>query len=162
MNYLGFDKERVASTAQNLNALLAEYHIYYQNLRNFHWNISGDNFFVLHKQFEGLYNDAREVIDDIAERILTLRYRPVSKMSDYIDMAQIEEASVVEVDRDMVMTILENHKVIIAQLREAIATASDAGDEGTVDMLSSFLENIEKKSWMLDAWAAEKLEPVIA
>ncbi|MEM1121864.1 MAG: DNA starvation/stationary phase protection protein, partial [Bacteroidota bacterium] len=38
MNYLGFEKSKVTSTVKQLNQLLANYHVYYQNLRNFHWN----------------------------------------------------------------------------------------------------------------------------
>ena len=41
--------------ANELNSLLANYQIYYQNLRGFHWNIQGRNFFELHEKFEELY-----------------------------------------------------------------------------------------------------------
>ncbi|MEZ4933822.1 MAG: ferritin-like domain-containing protein [Saprospiraceae bacterium] len=58
MNYLGIDKKRSTETVKQLNQLLANYHVYYQNLRNFHWNINGENFFDLHVQFEALYSDA--------------------------------------------------------------------------------------------------------
>lgn len=33
-------------------------------------------------------------------------------------------------------------------------------DEGTIDMIGGFLESIEKKSWMLDAWMSKRTEPV--
>ena len=75
--------EKLLPTVVELNTLLADYHIYYQNLRNFHWNILGDNFFELHEKFEELYTDARVKIDEIAERILTLRYHPMSNLKDF-------------------------------------------------------------------------------
>lgn len=155
MNYLGFDKSKVETTVKNLNQLLANYHIYYQNLRNFHWNIKGENFFELHGKFEELYNDARLKIDQIAERILTLRHRPMSTFSAYLDSAEIQENHGKLKDREMVKSLLENHRILIANFRKTIKSASKAGDEGTVDMIGSFLENIEKSSWMLDAWAAD-------
>jgi len=162
MNYLGFDKAKVTPVVSELNSLLCNYHIYYQNLRNFHWNIQGENFFELHNQFENLYNDARLKIDEVAERILTLRHRPLSRLTDYLTISTIPEATLIEEDRDMVLIILENHKVIIANLREVIKLASEAEDEGTVDMAGGFLESLEKKSWMLDAWTTRKLTPVVA
>ena len=75
MNYLNMNEEKVLPVVIELNTLLAEYHVYYQKLRNFHWNILGRNFFDLHEKFEELYEDARTKIDEIAERILTLRYQ---------------------------------------------------------------------------------------
>ena len=162
MNYLGFDKTKVTPVVSELNNLLCNYHVYYQNLRNFHWNIKGENFFELHNQFEGLYNDARLRIDEIAERILTLRHRPLSRITDYLTIATIPEATLIEDDREMVLIILKNHKTLIANLREIINLASEAKDEGTIDMVGSFLESLEKKSWMLDAWATRKLKPVMA
>ncbi len=160
MDYLGFEQKKLIDTVTALNDLLASYHIYYQNLRNFHWNVKGENFFDLHTQFEALYNDARLKIDEIAERILTLRQRPVSRLSDYMVISKVEEAPLLEHDREMVETILENHKVLIAQMRRCITNASQAEDEGTIDMIGGFLENLEKKSWMLDAWITRKHEMV--
>ena len=157
MNYLGFEKSKVRETVKNLNHLLANYHLYYQNLRNFHWNIQGENFFDLHAKFEDLYNDARLKIDQIAERVLTLRHKPMSTLSDYLEYARIEEVKETLNDRDMVLALLGNHQVLIEDFRKILESASEAGDEGTVDMVGSFLENMEKSSWMLDAWASKSI-----
>ncbi len=156
MNYLGFKEEEVIRTSKALNELLANYHIYYQNLRNFHWNIAGENFFDLHVLFEDLYNDARLKIDEIAERILTLRRNPVSRLAEYLEIANIEEPEVMKSDHGMVKYILDNHRILIENMRKVLKAAGDTNDEGTIDMVGGFLSNIEKKSWMLDAWATKK------
>lgn len=158
MNYLGLNKEKVDKSVNEMNTLLANYHIYYQNLRNFHWNVSGDNFFALHEKFEALYEDARVKIDEIAERILTLRRRPVSRLSEYLVRTNVEESKVLEDDEDMVDKLLEDHKILISNLREVLKLSADAGDEGSIDMMGGFLENLEKESWMLDAWRTKKLK----
>ena len=156
MNYLGFDQKKSKKTANELNQLLACYQIYYQNLRNFHWNVEGENFFDLHAQFEELYTDARIKIDEIAERLLTLRYRPMSDLSNYLEESKIKEAGKVSDDRKMVTILLENHRELINCMRNTISAADEAGDEGTIDMIGGFLSNLEKKSWMLDAWATRR------
>ncbi|MEZ4953071.1 MAG: DNA starvation/stationary phase protection protein [Saprospiraceae bacterium] len=160
MNYLGIDKKRSTETVKQLNQLLANYHVYYQNLRNFHWNINGENFFDLHVQFEALYSDARLKIDEIAERILTLRHRPTSNMSEYLQASKIKEAGNVAIDREMVGVVLENHAKLISCMRDVLKAAEELGDEGTIDMVAGFLSALEKKSWMLDAWHTRKIEPV--
>lgn len=156
MNYLGIQPEQLTNTTKELNTLLASYHIYYQNLRNFHWNIEGENFFELHEKFEELYMDARDQIDQIAERVLTLRSHPLSRLSDYLTTSKVQEANILSEDRAMVITLLENHKTLIEQMRGILKVAGEAKDEGTIDLISSFLESLEKKSWMLDAWTTRK------
>jgi len=162
MNYLGLDRKEVAKTVDQLNDLLSNYHVYYQNLRNFHWNVDGENFLDLHDQFEELYDDAREKIDEIAERILTLRLRPVSTMSTYLSRADVKESEIVEDEREMVEVILENHRLIIDNMRKVIRAADAVEDEGTIDMVGGFLAELEKASWMLDAWRARKHKSVTA
>ncbi|MCB0593576.1 MAG: DNA starvation/stationary phase protection protein [Lewinellaceae bacterium] len=162
MNYLGMNRNDVSKTVSQLNLLLANYHVYYQNLRNFHWNVNGENFFDLHDKFEALYDDARAKIDEIAERVLTLRLRPLSKMSDYLNTASISEADGFSNDYEMVDTILGNHQILIENMRSVIRAAEKVEDEGTIDMIGGFLSNLEKKSWMLDAWRVRKEEPAMA
>ena len=88
MSYLDIETKKISPIVDELNTLLADYHVYYQNLRGFHWNVLGKNFFDLHEKFEELYTDARIKIDEIAERILTLRHH---LMGGYI--AALEKVS---------------------------------------------------------------------
>ena len=162
MNYLGIEKKDLIATTKKLNTLLANYHLYYQNLRNFHWNVSGENFFDLHTQFEALYDTAKENIDAVAERILTLRMRPLSNLGEYLLSAEIEEAGTISNDREMVRFILDNHRILIQDMREVLQAASSAGDEGTVDLIGGMLQSLEKKSWMLDAWQMQHQASLVA
>ena len=68
----------------SLNGLLANFQIYYQNLRGLHWNIKGKNFLELHVKFEEFYTDSQVKVDDVAERILTLQVKPLHTFTDYI------------------------------------------------------------------------------
>lgn len=94
MNYLNMQDEKVLPVVVELNTLLSDYNLYYQKLRTFHWNILGKNFFDLHEKFENMYNEAKLKVDEIAERILTLRHHPVSKFSDYLKISSLSEGSV--------------------------------------------------------------------
>ncbi|WP_109096996.1 Dps family protein [Aquimarina sp. AU58] len=139
-------------TIEALNILLADYHMHYQKLRNFHWNITGSHFFELHVKFEEFYEDAKLKIDEIAERILTLRGKPVSNFSSYLNLSNIKEADTMLVDHEMVATILEDHSALLNQLKIVTTAAEDAKDDGTLDITGTYIGEIEKTSWMLNAW----------
>ena len=163
MGYLGLDEKKTVNTVKELNVLLAEYHLYYQKLRNFHWNVMGKNFFDLHVKFEELYEDAKTKVDDIAERILTLRFQPTSNLSDYLEISVIKESPSNLSDSDMIKTLLNDHGILLKQLRKVSESAEKGGDEGTVDLVGGFIRELEKTSWMLDAWKMktnENLKPV--
>ncbi|WP_297762425.1 DNA starvation/stationary phase protection protein [uncultured Muriicola sp.] len=156
MNYLNIKEEHLLPVVIELNTLLAEYHLYYQKLRNFHWNILGKNFFDLHQQFEDMYTDARTKIDEIAERILTLRYHPMSNLSAYLETATIEESTGKLQDTEMVAEILKSHSIILKQMTEVKSKADAVKDEGTIDLIGAYIREMEKVSWMLNAWNKDK------
>lgn len=156
MDYLNMNEQKVVPVVFSMNVLLADYHMYYQKLRTYHWNVLGENFFDLHEKFELLYNDARIKIDEIAERILTLKYHPISKFSEYIQISSIEEANPLTTDREMVADLLKDQATILKQMKEIIDQANQAGDEGTIDLMGGFIRELEKESWMLNAWSKSK------
>src|SRR5688572_9767208 len=92
LNPIGLDIEKSKELAARLNELLANYSIFYQNTRGYHWNIKGDKFFELHQKFQDLYNDLLVKIDDVAERILTLGAIPDHRYSNYVNSAAIKES----------------------------------------------------------------------
>lgn len=152
MSYLNLDTAKTEKTVEQLNILLADYHLYYQKLRNFHWNVEGINFFDLHEKFEEMYDDAKVKIDEIAERILTLRNTPVSNLSEYLKITNVEESSSNLDDMKMVDVLLNDHGTIISQMRKVADTADAANDEGTIDLIGAYIRELEKTSWMLDVW----------
>jgi starvation-inducible DNA-binding protein len=153
MNYLNLDKSKTKETVGELNILLSDYQLYYQKLRNYHWNIVGQNFFDLHEQFEEMYDDAKLKIDEIAERILTLRFQPESNLTTYLKLSNIKESSSDVTDKEMVTNLLDDHGTIIKQMRKTTEVADANGDEGTVDLIGAYIRELEKTSWMLDAWS---------
>ncbi len=41
MNRIGLDENKSEKIAEKLNELLANYSVFYQNTRGFHWNVKG-------------------------------------------------------------------------------------------------------------------------
>lgn len=151
-NLVGIDKEKAAVLSGKLNLLLADYQLFYQNLRGLHWNIKGKEFFELHLKFEELYNDAFVKIDEIAERILTLEAEPFHTYKDFIDNSQIKAEKSVTNGVEGVEIVVKNFSTIITLEREILSLAGDAEDEGTVSLMSDYITQTEKTLWMLNSY----------
>src|SRR5690606_27779488 len=134
-NLVGLDKEKTSILVKKLNDLLADYQLFYQNLRGLHWNIKGKEFFELHIKFEEFYNDAIIKIDEIAERILTLEGEPLHTYSAYLKASEIKEEKSVTDGVKGVEIIIKNFGVLILKEREILSLAADANDEGTVSLM---------------------------
>lgn len=138
--------------AEKLNYLLADYQIYYQNLRGLHWNVKGNMFFMLHEKYEELYNQASEVIDEIAERILMLGGQPFHTFGEYLKNAELQEAVNVSDGKEGVEIVLNNTKYFLKRFNEILAQAQEAGDEGTAGLMSEWIGFAEKQIWMLKSY----------
>jgi starvation-inducible DNA-binding protein len=151
-NSIGIDKEQASKLSRELNDLLANYQLFYQNLRGLHWNIKGKEFFELHVKFEEFYNDAVIKVDEIAERILTLEGEPFHTYSDYLQTAEINEEKNIVNGKLGVEIIINNFKILIAKERAILSLASNTEDEGTVSLMSDYISQTEKTLWMLNSY----------
>lgn len=152
LNKIGLNKGLAEDLAKNLNELLAEYSVFYQNVRGFHWNIKGDKFFELHLKFEELYNNLQLKMDEIAERILTLGYAPNHQYSVYLKKAKIKEVTEVSNGFKGVENILESFAIIIKLQRDLLDLSAEASDEGTNALMSDYIREQEKLVWMYSAF----------
>jgi len=151
-NSIGLDQDKSIILVEMLNDLLANYQLFYQNLRGFHWNIKGKTFFELHLKFEEFYDDAVIKIDAIAERILTLGGVPLHTFEDYITLATIQSVKRDRVGSESVDVVIANFSTLILKEREILAKAADADDEGTVSQMSDYITETEKTLWMLKSY----------
>ncbi|WP_439132797.1 Dps family protein [Polaribacter sp.] len=149
---LGLNKEKNLILVNKLNGLLANFQIYYQNLRGLHWNIKGKNFFELHLKFEEFYTDSQVKIDEIAERILTLQGKPLHTFTDYIENASVPVGKNISKDVESVALIVNSLSELLTIEREILDLSADADDEGTNAMMSDFIAEQEKTIWMLNSW----------
>lgn len=135
-----------------LNDLLANYQIFYQNLRAMHWNIKGPKFFELHTKFAEFYSDALLKIDEIAERILALGNQPLHTFSDYIKHSEIAEVRNINDAHKSVKIIINNLSTLLKKEREILVLSSELDDEGTNSLMSDYIKEHEKTLWMLNAY----------
>ena len=143
LDYIHLDASAVSNVVASLKQLLADYQVFYTNLRGF---------FVLHGKFEDMYNNAAEKVDELAERILMLGGEPENKFSEYLKVARVKEVSGVSCGDEALKNILDTYGYLIGEERKLLSLASGAGDEATVALMSDYLKEQEKLVWMLVAY----------
>ncbi len=152
MNRIGLDKEKATELGLLLNDLLANYQVFYSNVRGFHWNVKGEKFFELHIKFEELYNDLILKIDELAERILTLSSEPEYRFSKYLEIAEIKEASQTQNGMKDMEDIVDGLGILIKKQRSILLLSGEADDEGTSSLMSDYIREQEKLVWMYSAF----------
>ena len=155
LNSIGLNQNETKQIASDLNILLANFQIYYQNLRGIHWNIKGKRFFELHPKFEELYNDANVKVDEIAERVLTLGDTPLHTFEDYINVSKVPVGKNISKDEDSVRLIVDSLTELLKIERVILDKTDKINDEGTNSMMSDFITEQEKTIWMMKAWLGE-------
>jgi starvation-inducible DNA-binding protein len=142
-------KTNNSKLVERLNQLLADYQIFYQNLRGLHWNVKGPQFFMLHEKYEELYNEAAESVDEIAERILMVGGQPLHTFTDYLKVAKLKEAGFISDGKKGVEVVLENSRYLLKSFGEILEIAD--GDEGTSALMSDLIGATEKRIWLLES-----------
>ncbi len=134
---------------QFLNKEVANFGVLYTKLHNFHWYVKGPLFFQLHAKFEELYDEATEVYDAFAERILMIGGKPVATLKGNLELATIAEATGLETKEDMIKSVIQDFKKIDSELKEGIHLAEAVEDDVTVDLITTTRASLQKHIWML-------------
>ncbi len=149
---IGISKNNREKVCAVLQEILANYHIFYIKIRNFHWNVVDENFIVLHRLFAEFYTALETDIDDIAERIRQLGDFPAGSMKEFLelssDISEINKNTRLKAG-EMVDILLSDFEKTIVKLRKAIGTCHEASDEGTADFLVELIRKSEKVAWFL-------------
>ncbi|MFT4309341.1 MAG: Dps family protein [Candidatus Woesearchaeota archaeon] len=147
---IGLSEKETNNVAEALHIVLANQHVLYQKLRNYHWNVKGKHFMTLHELFEEHYNELSNDIDEIAERIRSLGHYARGTMTEYIKMATLTEMPGEYPDEEgMITELLSDYEAIIVHLRKTSDVCAENNDKGSEDMIIGIMQKHEKQSWMI-------------
>ncbi len=150
---LGLSATNVQGVVAILSRLLADEHVLYTRLRNYHWNVVGMAFGPLHALFQDQYTALADDIDEIAERIRQLGPAVPASMTEFLQLATLaERPGDLPDDRGMVAQLVADHEAIIRHLRRDLRASDEQYDDmGTSDFLTGLMERHEKMAWLLRA-----------
>jgi starvation-inducible DNA-binding protein len=122
---------------------------YYLKAHNFHWNVTGADFFEYHELFGKIYEEVYSSIDDFAEKIRSLgtfmpgSYTRFTMLSEIDDQVEVVGAS------EMISTLLEDNEKLIQLLKIVYDVAEREGKHGFSNFLAERMDAHEKHGWML-------------
>src|SRR5262252_1698762 len=140
-----------AESVENLNQLLADTITLRDMYKKHHWQVAGHTFYQLHLLFDKHHGEQDELVDSIAERIQLLGGISIAMAADVAETTIIprpprgREEAPVQISR-----LLEAHEFILKEARTMARLSTEAGDDGTDDLLvSSVIRTNELQVWFL-------------
>lgn len=135
---------------QDLNQFLADLAVFYRKLQNYHWNVEGKDFFVIHAKLEEYYDEVNDSIDEVAEYILSKNNEPLGTMKDYLNITKIAEAGNEKINSDMVLQNIEkDYSYLLDSACNIKKKSEQANDHSTSTFMDGFISDYIKKLWMI-------------
>ncbi|AVP87434.1 putative DNA protection during starvation protein 2 [Candidatus Phycorickettsia trachydisci] len=143
----------MTKVSEKLNQFLANSLVLFAKLHNYHWNVKGVEFYVIHKKTEELYKFIESLYDDFAERILQIGGTPIVTLKQALEMATIVEEKKTSFDaKYVVKNIVKDFEFLVKELKILADLAKeDIVTNLYVDEKAAFLE---KEIWTLKSFAA--------
>ncbi len=147
---IGMSENQRKAIADGLSILLADTYTLYLTTHNFHWNVTGVQFNSLHDMFMVQYTELWNAIDPIAERIRALGFYAPGSYQQLAKLTRLPDAPATPPRaEEMVKILKDGHEAVARTAREIFATAGEANDQPTADLLTQRLDIHEKTAWML-------------
>ena len=138
-------------SVENLNQVLADTITLRDLYKKHHWQVAGPTFYQLHLLFDKHYEEQNELVDKIAERVQLLGGVSLAMAHDVAERTLIprppkgREEVPVQISR-----LLHAHEIVLKEARTMARRASEAGDDGTNDLLvSDVIRGNELQVWFV-------------
>ena len=135
----------------NLNQLLADTMTLRDLYKKHHWQVAGPTFYQLHLLFDKHYGEQNDLVDAIAERIQLLGGVSVAMAHDVAETTLMprvpkgREEAPVQISR-----LLHAHEIVLKEARAMAKRATEAGDDGTNDLIvSDVIRRNELQVWFV-------------
>ena len=145
----GLAADAYLDVANAMGPVLADSYQLFIKTQGVHWNISGPNFYGLHKLTQAQYEDLYEAIDVIAERIRALGQTAPATYTAYGSLGRIRDEQADGEAPDHLQMLIRDNDLLCETLREGVSVADEADDVVTADLLTTRLGKHEQNGWML-------------
>ncbi|MCB0155364.1 MAG: DNA starvation/stationary phase protection protein [Anaerolineae bacterium] len=148
---LGLSEENRKGVIDVLNTVLADEHVLYTKLRNYHWNVTGPQFHALHEFFERQYDEVKAIADTVAERTRAHGGFAIGTLNEFLQRTRFQEQpGEYPKAGTMVANLVADHEAMVRTLRNDAHLCSETyEDTATEDLLIGLMQTHEEMAWML-------------
>jgi starvation-inducible DNA-binding protein len=138
-------------SVDNLNQLLADTMTLRDLYKKHHWQVAGPTFYQLHLLFDKHYDEQNDVVDAVAERVQLLGGVSVAMAHDVAETTLIPRAPKGREEVPVqVSRLLHAHEIVLKEARAMARRATEAGDDGTNDLIvSKVIRRNELQVWFV-------------
>lgn len=135
---------------KDLNVFLSDLNVFYRKLQNYHWNIIGKDFFIIHSKLEEYYDEINTQIDELAEHILMINGQPLGTMQDYLNNTCIQEAKNEKVKDNIVFqAIVKDYEMLLQKVTHIKKKSDEQDAYFTSTLMDNYIASYSKILWML-------------
>lgn len=131
--------------------VLANHYAFYVKAQNYHWNVTGPDFFEYHKLFGNIYEEVGGVVDRLAEEIRAMDSYAPGSFSRFAELSQIEDEQNVPTAIEMVRRLNNDITIVLNSIMDAYHLAEENMQHGYSNLLAERQDAFLKHSWMLKA-----------
>ena len=143
------DRQKVV---QLLNARLADTFDLQSQTKFAHWNVKGNDFYQLHLLFDQIAEHLLDGVDLIAERITALGGHAEGTARQAASNSSIPEFDLNAIgSMDFVRVLADRLARCANAARAAIDRSSELGDQGTADVFTELVRQMDKDLYFLEA-----------
>lgn len=141
------------AVTKKLKQLMADSHVMFTKLHNYHWNVRGLEFLAIHAKTEDAYNFFAVQYDDLAERLLQLETTPLTTSKQIIEHTKIVESDATRFTAAQVVEgMIEDYVYFLNEFR-SLSDLSES-DPTTQAYADEKIAYFEKELWMLKSLAS--------
>ena len=135
---------------KQLQQLLADVSLFYHTVHEFHWNVTGVDFYQYHKFYDEIVSDVYESIDPIAENIRKLGGYTRYKMSDLTHLANLSEVAGESTDaKTLTNELVQLNSKLITTLMRTFDLANKLNQQGVANFIAERIDMHQKWNWFL-------------
>lgn len=139
---------------QELKVLLATTFSFAMKAQNYHINVVGDDFAQYHEFFGQIYEEVYPWADTIGELIRTLDSFTPFSYSRFSELTKISDETTVIETEEMIKNLITDNEILLQTAYSAHSAADAVKNWGITNSLEDIITSIQKRHWMLKAFAA--------
>jgi starvation-inducible DNA-binding protein len=149
---LDMHEQKAGKSIEMLNQFLADTIDLYNDTKQAHWNVKGENFYMLHLLFDKIADEVEDFVDDIAERITAIGGYAYGTTRKCAEKSRIPEYPLeVTTGKEHLSALTERYAQYANHVRKAISESAGNDDPDTADLFTEISRSVEKSLWLLEA-----------